>query len=327
MLRNRLSWILTVFLFFASVLLPSWASAEPQGKLILFHAGSLSVPFGAMEKALEAKYPNLDLLREPSGSQKAARKIAELNKPCDIMASADYNVIDKLLIPKFADWNVRFATNQLVLCYTDKSKYSKGINADNWYQVLQREGVSWGHSDPDLDPCGYRALMVLQLAERHYKAPGLYEKLIANRPKENIRPKSVELISLLQTGHMDYAWEYLSVAVQHGLKYISLPDQINLGNYQYDDLYDQAVVKVTGREPGTFMDMKGKSCTYGVTLIKNAPNKEAAVAFLTYMLDPDGGLKVLKDMGQPPFVPCRVPTEEMKAKLPVELKGLVEVEN
>jgi molybdate/tungstate transport system substrate-binding protein len=327
MSRNRLSWILIVFLFFASVLLPSWASAEPQGKLIMFHAGSLSVPFGAMEKALEAKYPDLDLLREPSGSQKAARKIAELNKPCDIMASADYNVIDKLLIPKCADWNVRFATNQLVLCYTDKSKYSKGVNADNWYQVLEREGVSWGHSDPDLDPCGYRALMVLQLAERHYKAPGLYEKLIANRPKENIRPKSVELISLLQTGHMDYAWEYLSVAVQHGLKYISLPDQINLGNYQYDDLYDQAVVKVTGREPGTFMDMKGKSCTYGVTLIKHAPNKEAAVAFLTYMLDPDGGLKVLKDMGQPPFVPCRVPTEGMKAKLPVELKGLVEVKN
>ena len=86
MSRNRLSWILTVFLFFASVLLPSWASAEPQGKLIMFHAGSLSVPFGAMEKALEAKYPNLDLLREPSGSQKAARKIAELNKPCDILS-------------------------------------------------------------------------------------------------------------------------------------------------------------------------------------------------------------------------------------------------
>jgi len=36
---------------------------------------------------------------------------------------------------------------------------------------------------------------------------------------------------------------------------------------------------------------------------------------------------VLKDMGQPPFVPCRVPTEEMKARLPVELKGLVEVKN
>jgi len=327
MLRRHMVGPLLAFFIIVTAVLPFSAGAEPQGKLIMFHAGSLSVPFEAMEKALEAKYPNLDLLREPSGSQKAARKIAELNKPCDIMASADYNVIDKLLIPDFADWNVRFATNQLVLCYTDKSRYSNDINADNWYQVLQRKGVSWGHSDPNLDPCGYRSLMALQLAEKYYKQPGLYDKLIANRPKENIRPKSVELISLLQTGNMDYAWEYLSVAVQHGLKYIALPDQINLGDYQYDDFYAQAVVKVTGKEPGTFMDMKGKSCTYGVTLIKNAPNREAAIAFLSYMLDPKGGLKVLKEMGQPPFIPCRVPTEEMKARLPGELKGLVEVRN
>ena len=325
MLRRHMVGPLVAFFIIVTAVLPFSAAAEPQGKLILFHAGSLSVPFEVMEKALEAKYPKLDLLREPSGSQKAARKISELNKPCDIMASADYQVIDKLLMPDYADWNIRFASNQLVLCYTEKSRYSNEINAENWRQILQRKGVSWGHADPNIDPCGYRSLMVLQLAERHYKEPGFYDKVIANRPKENIRPKSVELISLLQTGNLDFAWEYLSVAVQHGLKYIALPDEINLGNYQYDDFYAQAVVKVAGKEPGTFMDIKGTSCTYGVALIKNAPNREAAIAFLSYMLDPTGGLKVLKGMGQPPFSPCRVPTEEMKARLPKALEGLVEV--
>ncbi|MDY6951577.1 MAG: tungstate ABC transporter substrate-binding protein WtpA [Thermodesulfobacteriota bacterium] len=322
-----ITWV-GLFVCMAMALYPfSRALAEPKGKLTLFHAGSLAVPFAEMEKTFEAKYPEVDLLREASGSQKAARKISDLKKPCDIMASADYKVIDKLLIPDFSDWNIRFATNQLVLCYTDKSKYSDEVNADNWYQILQRKGVVWGHSDPNLDPCGYRSLMVLQLAEKYYKDPGLSDRLIANRPKENIRPKSVELVSLLQTGHMDYAWEYLSVAVQHGLKHIILPDEINLGNYKFDGLYAEAVVKVTGKEPGTFMAIKGKSCTYGVTLAKEAPNKEAAVAFLRYMLDPDGGLKVLKEMGQPPFLPCRVPTEEMRTKLPAELRNLVEVKN
>jgi molybdate/tungstate transport system substrate-binding protein len=169
--------------------------------------------------------------------------------------------------------------------------------------------------------------MVLQLAEKYYKIEGLYDKILANRPIENVRPKSVELVSLLQTGNMDYAWEYLSVAVQHNLKYVVLPDEINLGNYKHDDFYAKAVVKVTGKKPGTFMDMKGGSCTYGVTLIKNPPNREAAIAFLQYMLDPQGGLKVLKDMGQPPFVPCRVPTEEMKGKVPSELQKLVVVKD
>jgi molybdate/tungstate transport system substrate-binding protein len=315
------------FLLLIALMWSSLAGAEPSGKVVIFHAGSLSMPLQAVAKGFEAKYPKVQVLREPAGSQACARKITDLKKPCDIMASADYSVIDKLLIPQHADWNIRFATNQMVLCYTDKSKSATELKADNWFDILAKKGVVWGHSDPNLDPAGYRALMVLQLAEKYYKKPGLYDRAIANRPETNIRPKSVELVSLLQTGNMDYAWEYLSVAVQHGLKYLTLPDEINLGNYKFDPFYSQAVVKVTGKEPGTYMEMKGKSITYGITLIKNAPNREAAVAFLQYLLSPEGGLKVLKDMGQPPFVPARVSTDKVKATLPPELQGLVEAKN
>jgi molybdate/tungstate transport system substrate-binding protein len=317
--------VLTVMVALAMVFAYTASYADTSGKVIIFNAGSLTIPLAKMEKEFEAKYPKVDILREAAGSQKCARKITDLKNPCDIMASADFTVIDKLLIPQYADWNIRFATNRLVLCYTDKSKYANEITEQNWYEILARDGVVWGHSDPNLDPCGYRSLMVLQLAEKYYKKPGLYDKLIANRPKENIRPKSVELVSLLQTGNMDYAWEYRSVAVQHNLRFVELPDQINLGNYQHDDFYANAVVEVTGKKPGTYMEMKGKSCTYGITLIKSAPNRNAAIAFLQYALDPQGGLKVLEEMGQPPFIPCRVPSAEMKESLPEGLQGLVEV--
>ena len=112
---------------------------------------------------------------------------------------------------------------------------------------------------PNVDPCGYRSLVVLQLPGRHYKIPGLYDNIIANRPKENVRPRAVELISLLQTGNMDYAWEYLSVDVQQGLKYVVLPDEINLGKYKFDDFYQEAVVKAMGKKPGSLMNIKGNS--------------------------------------------------------------------
>ncbi|MDY7001196.1 MAG: tungstate ABC transporter substrate-binding protein WtpA [Thermodesulfobacteriota bacterium] len=313
-------WVLVITLFAVGS-----ASAEPSGKVVIFHAGSLAVPFKAMEKSFEAMYPGVDVLREAGGSTKMARMISELHKPADIMASADFAVIDKTLIPGYASYNIRFATNQLVLCFTPKSKYAGEINDKNWYEILARKGVVWGHSDPNLDPCGYRSLMVLQLAEKFYNKPGLYDKLVANRPKENIRPKSVELIALLQSGNMDYAWEYLSVAVQHGLNYVTLDKRINLGDYKEDPFYKQAEVKVTGKKPGTFITRTGKSCTYGVTILDNAPNREGAEAFMTYLLDPAGGLKILKEMGQPPFVPARVPTMEMKKRLPLKLQDLVEV--
>ena len=301
------------------------ASAEPSGKLVVFHAGSLAVPFEDMEKAFEAKYPNVDVQRESGGSTKLARMITELGKPADIMASADYLVIDKMLVPGFAAWNARFATNQIVLCHTPQSRYAAEINDKNWTEILQRPDVVWGHSDPNLDPCGYRSLMTLQLAEKFSGQAGLYDKILANRPEKNVRPKSVELISMLESGNMDYAFEYMSVAVQHGLKYVAFDDHINLGNYAMDPFYETAVVKVTGKEPGTFMELKGSSITYGVTMLKNASNPEAAEAFLAYLLDPEGGLKILKDQGQPPIVPASVATQAMHDALPQGLKALVKV--
>ncbi len=316
------------FLWFLLVIFsPINSMAEPHGKLIIFHAGSLTIPFAKIAKNFEKKYPKVRVLTESGGSMRMARLIADVGKRADIMAAADYKVIDNILRPEFADWNIRFASNQIVLCYTPRSRYANEINSSNWYEILCKKGVVWGHSDPNLDPCGYRSLMVMQLAEIFYKKPGLYKKLLANRPISNIRPKSVELISLLKTGNMDYAWEYLSVAVQHHLKYIKLDDHINLGNYKYDSYYRQAKVKVVGKKPGTWIIKRGKSCTYGITILKNAPNREAAIAFMAYLLDPNGGLKILKEMGQPPFIPARVPTKKMWKRLPPKLRPLVEVKD
>jgi len=299
------------------------AVAEPTGKLVIFHAGSLTVPMKAIEQAFEQRYPQVDVLREAAGSQKCARKIIDLHRPCDIMASADYKIIDKLLIPDYASWNIRFAANRMVLCYTDQSSFADEIKADNWYRILQRPQVVWGHADPNVDPCGYRTLMVLQLAEKFYRRPGLYRQLLANRPAANIRPKSVELISLLQTGTMDYAWEYRSVAVQHHLRYLELPPQINLGDYRYNDLYRQAKVRVSGKKPGTTMEISGKSITYGITMLKEAPNREAAEAFLAFLLAKNGGLQILAAQGQPPIIPPRIGNRAALDQLPPRLRPLV----
>jgi len=322
MLRRSIACltVLAVGLCFAA---GAWAELE--GDVVVFHAGSLTVPLAEMEKQFEALHPGVDIKREAGGSTKMARLISEVGKPADIMASADYKVIDNNLVPGFADINVRFATNQLVLCYTDQSRFAGEISPENWYEILQREGVVWGHSDPNLDPCGYRSLMVLQLAEKFYDQPGLYDRLVAARKPEWVRPKSVELVSMLKTGNMDYAWEYLSVAVQHDLQYLTLDPHINLGDYRYDPFYAQAAVDVTGKKPGTTITKKGKSVTYGVTLLRDARNREAAIAFLEFMLSPEHGLKLLKEMGQPPFVPCRVPSETMHELLPQSLRPLVEV--
>ncbi len=227
---------------YASESVAASTPVELKGKLIIFHAGSLTVPIKNLTKVFQESNPDVTFETEASGSNSAARKISELGREADLMMSADYTVIDKLLIPDFADWNIKFARNAMVVAYTDQSLHAEEINADNWYQVMTRDGVIYGHAAPNADPCGYRTLLVWQLAEKHYAVDGLYATLDEHRPPENVRPKSVELIALLESGDMDYAWEYRSVAVQHGLKVAELPDEINLSQFAHSDCDDHATL-------------------------------------------------------------------------------------
>jgi len=303
-----------------AVLTPSLAADSAlAGRLIIFHAGSLTVPVQELTEAFRAQHPGVTFETEAAGSRTTARKVSQLGREADLVMSADYTVIDELLIPDFADWNIQFARNEMVIAYTDRSKYADEISADNWYEILTREDVVYGHSDPNADPCGYRTLMVWQLAERYYHVPGLYQKLDEHCPPENVRPKETDLIALLQSGDMDYAFEYRSIAVQHGLRFVELPDEINLCCLEHADFYRQARVEVSGQEPGTTITKIGKPIVYGVTIPRNAPSPDLAIAFLEFLLGPEGQA-IMEAQGQPPIVPA---IASDKDTLPPALQALV----
>lgn len=286
------------------------------GDLIIFHAGSLSVPMKEVAAAFNKLYPDVKILMESAGSVASARKITDLQKPCDIMASADYAVIDNMLIPAHADWNIQFVSNELSIVYTEKSRYASQINKNNWFDILMKKDVAFGRADPNSDPCGYRTVMALQLAEKHYKKPGLAAKFLS-KDQNYIRPKEVDLVALLESGSLDYIFLYRSVALQHQLNYVSLPDQVNLKNPAYAKLYATARVDINGKEPGKKETMSGEAMIYGVTILRNAPNKAAALAFVRFLLSKEQGLKIMQKNGQPSVIPMENPNYD---KLPKELK-------
>ncbi|MCX6241570.1 MAG: tungstate ABC transporter substrate-binding protein WtpA [Bacteroidetes bacterium] len=309
-------------LVYSMLVLPFTIAQKPaglSGDLIIFHAGSLSVPMKEIKAEFNKLYPNVNVLMEPAGSVECARKITDLKKPCDIMAASDYKVIDKLLIPAYADWNIKFAANEMCIAYTDKAKYKDRINAKNWYEILLKQDVAFGRADPNADPCGYRTVMCMLLSETYYKKPGLAKQL-SSKDLNYIRPKEVDLVALLESNNIDYIFQYRSVAVQHNLNYLILPDQVNLKNIKYADDYSKAVVDIKGKEPGKTEQMKGEPMVYGVTMIRNAPNKEAALAFLEFMLSKDKGMKIIKKAGQPSVIPME---EKNYAAVPGRLKPFV----
>lgn len=277
-------------------------TAEIKGDIIIFHAGSLSVPFREISREFEQANPGTRVMLEAAGSVASARKITDLHKACDIMASADHRIISELLIPGHAKWQIAFAANEMVIAFNERSRQSENINEMNWMDILSHQEVRFGRSDPDSDPCGYRTLMVLQLAGEFYAHPGLTEAL-SSKDKKYIRPKEVDLLALLEIGEIDYIFIYRSVAVQHKLKFIELPAEINLSDPALNEDYSKAVVSIVGTQPGSRISLNGEAMVYGVTLLESAPNPIVAMAFMEYLLDAEKGMKIMEAGGQSSVIP------------------------
>lgn len=290
----------------------------------VFLAGSLTGPFEKLKVKFEDKYPNTEVLLEPGGSVDVIKKVTDTQKPADVVASADYALISQYMVPKDADWYLTFAKNSMVLTYVDKSKYADEITADNWYKILARDNVRWAFSDPNADPCGYRTPMVIKLAENKYGDNTIFKTLIedhskitsskngsvwtldATNPspdgtKLTIRPKSVELVQMVQAGGIDYAWEYHSVAVQNNLKFVELPEEIDLSAVKYADNYKTVQTKaIKGNGTTNYV---GSPIVYGVTVPKIAEHPDMGLAFVEMLIGPEGQAILTAD-GQPPVVPA-----------------------
>ena len=266
-----------------------------QSELVIFHAGSLSVPFAKLTEIFEDRYPDVKVLAEAAGSRHCARKVSELGRRCDVLASADYKVIENLLMDKYADFNICFATNEMAIAFTAQSRLEDKFQVDNWWEILLDDNVALGRSDPDSDPCGYRALMVFQLAEKHYGVAGLAAKLTAK--DRFIRPKETDLLALLESGEIDYVMIYRSVALQHGLEILELPAEINLSSEKFAEFYSQAKVKISGKKPGETITRTGEAMVYSVTIPKTARNRKAAEAWVELLLS-DEGVAVMEKCGQ-----------------------------
>jgi molybdate/tungstate transport system substrate-binding protein len=285
-LRRLVAMVLTLL-----VVMPVSAAAQDVGgPLVVYNAGSLAVPFKLLLDAFTQRNPDVRVQQEHSGSLAAVRKLTELDRIPDVLALADVALFPALLQPEYTSWHAVFARNSMVLAVSPLVPPNDRGTADNWPDVLLDESVRWGHADPAVDPAGYRTFMVFDLAERHYGRPGLGRALRDRSEPRYTRPKSADLVALLQLGELDYAWLYSSVARFHDLPYVALPDSVNLSAPQLADVYNQTVVRVPGRTgaPGDTIEVRGRAIELAASVPRAAPHPEVARAFFRFLVSTDG---------------------------------------
>lgn len=263
-------------------------SAQAPERLTVFNAGSLGRPLREALQGYTRLHPEVRGAQENAGSLESARKLTELQKIPDIIALADEAVFPALLVPEQVGWYVAFARNEMVLAYTDRSIGATEITPANWTSILLRPDVRTGRSDPLLDPNGYRTLMVAQLEERRARAPGLAARLVAAMPPRYIRPKEADLVALLQTGELDYAWSYRSIAQASGLRYVDLPPEVDLSDPARASLYATASVTIPRGAGADSITIKGAPILYALAIPKGATNAAGARAFVEWLLGPAG---------------------------------------
>ena len=268
-----------------------------RGTIVVFNAGALALP---LRQALDsfARADSLTVRQENAGSVETVRKITDLGRIPDVVALADTALFSSFLGGKLATPVTVLGRTRLVLAYTRQSRFADEVTAANWPDVTTRPGVEVGRSDPALDPAGYRALIAMQLAERYYRRPGLAATLERSAAPRFMRPKSADLVALLQTGNLDYAWEYEAVARRLRLHFVSLPDDVNLGDPDRASVYSTAEVRLA--PPGSIVGpgtetrsraplvIHGAPIVFGAAVPKGAANPEAGRRFITYLMSSAG---------------------------------------
>jgi molybdate/tungstate transport system substrate-binding protein len=315
----------------------------------------LLIPFEELEQTFEARHPDVDVLIEGHGSIQCVRQVTELDELADVVAVADYALIPMLMYEShepetgepYATWHLQFATNRLGIAYTPQSAYADEIDADNWYEVISRPGVLLGLADPRFDACGYRALMTTQLAEAYYGDAAIFHRVFGSRltpyvqieerdgvdviqvpetlqPRDDsglvVRGSSVRLLGLLESGDLDYAFEYESVSQQHGVEFLPLPPELDLSDEARAADYARVRIRLDFQR---FASVKpkfvGGPIIYGVTIPSNAPHPDLAADFIQFLMGPEGQA-IMASNQQPMIVPAMTDNPEA---LPVELKDLI----
>ena len=292
-------------------------------ELAIFHATSLSAVLGDAVTAFHKDNPRVRIRLEPSGSQVAARKITELGMRADIIAVADAALIDNILIPSHATWNAVFATNEMVLAHLDHSKFTDQLKDENWPEILTRAGVRLGRADPDTAPVGYNTLMVWQLAE----SAGLYgsaatdlsAKLQRQCSSDHVTHDEAELLTLLESRAIDYAFLFRSTAEDHHLKILALPSEINLSRQDMASRYAAASVFIRMKRAQGPARLVGAPVTYGLTIPGNATHRFEAVKFAAFLFS-EPGQRLLAHRGFRPLNPVLCHACD---GLPPELQGVV----
>ena len=231
-----------------------------------------------------------------AGSSALGQQIAEGN-PVSVFISVSKTAIENsTLKSEYSGWGIAFAADQMGIAYSNLTttntaaktvidSFNKAASTNttsawfDFYSNLTSGAVKVGVSNPNEDPAGYRAWIVLQAAGQAYANNASYfvDRMLSNGG--NVTGASAaDLVAPLQSGNIQFLFIYKSDVVASGLNLLQLPSEVNLGSQSYNSFYEQFSYNTTGGLE------KGGAIVLWITVPKDSTNYNESVRFVAYVV-------------------------------------------
>ena len=194
--------------------------------LQVFSCGVCSSVTRKMIDRWNLRHPELPARLTRGGSVDLVRQIVA-GADCDVVIVADESNIAGLLLPDQVPGYAVFAGNRMVVA----ANPGYDIDDDNWVDRLLDPAVRFAHRDPWGDPCGYRSVMAMLLADNF--RPGLSRRLLEH-PGHLGMTRHVVLSELPP---YQYEFTYGSGAELSGRRFARLPAVMDQSDPDLAGLY------------------------------------------------------------------------------------------
>lgn len=280
---NRRNWIAaSLGLAGAALTAPNIARAQTLTPLDVAYAGSMGSMMEGPVKTAVAKTLGVEMRGRAQGSDALARLIAGGTISPDVFVPVTPGPMETVLKAGKARHGVPIARTEMVIAYSPKSKFADLFavagkpNAMPWYEILQQPGFRFGRTNPETDPQGRNIIFTLELAEAYYKVPGLAQKILGDTINASQIFAEPTVEARLQSGELDASSAYRIQPGPFGLPFLTLPDEINLGNESMHAAYDKAVLQLNGKT------YHPQALVYYASALNGAAHPDKAAAFVQW---------------------------------------------
>ncbi|HEY7161244.1 MAG TPA: extracellular solute-binding protein [Acidobacteriota bacterium] len=254
------------------------AHAEPNGEIKIIYPENIQFLMEKFKEGFQKQNPEVNVVLQKGAGPKQLQQLYSGNDTADILVLSDDRLARSSVQTLYQTGPVDFMSDEIAIIAGKNAKYFDELTLRYWNTFLLRPDVKVGIPDTNQSYAAIRVPLVWKLAETWVHQMSLYESLTAK-----LKSTEPSTISALQSGNIDYAFDYATQGKQNGLRVFRLFKYYNLGDPALANFYKSAVIETDNKKL-----LNGEPIIYSIGCIKKSKNQAAAQAFVDYVAGDEG---------------------------------------